>query len=227
MAIAQVVQINFTMTEAARAIRHSLPAHGLRDDSLVIKTILAEALGGLVVKPWRVHSIRNGAVTVIGYSVTPDLAARLELAMPALRTAIELFASPIPELSAGQRLRFRTRFVPTVREDKREHDAFLAAVHKAGDRPVAREDVYRSYVSERLHGAAVQSLIFDDFSLREFVRPIHLPDSRKWATLTMPVAEVSGVLSVTEPDVLRKTLLGGIGRHNAYGFGYVRLEAEI
>lgn len=226
MTTPQVVQINIALTAATRVIRRSIPASGLRDTSLVVKTVLAEALGGLAVKPWRVHAMRGGVATVVGYSTEQSLAPRLELALPELRGAIELFASPIPELLVGQRLRFRTRFVPTVRVDKFERDAFLTAMHKS-EQPVFRANVYQRYVVDRLKGADIRGMVFDGFSLREFVRPQHLPDSRRWKTFTLPVAEVSGALSVADPDAFRATLLRGIGRHGSYGFGYIRLEADV
>ena len=214
-------QIEVNLSAAIRAVSNSLGNRGLGDETLVIKTVLAETYGA-VPKPWRLHNVRRGIATVLTYA-TPEVITRASLSLPALQKACRAIQVPIPNLHASQRLRFHCRFVPTIRQKGRERDAFLAALDRNAD--TTRVDIYTDYLKQRLNGADIEDAQIKQFALRKYNRPTHQAD-RPWKQFTLPLVELSGTLTVTDPAVLRNTLLRGIGRHRTYGAGYLHLEAE-
>lgn len=220
-----LAQININIPRAARHVKDSLSHAGFRDQGLLIKTILAETFGGLVAKPWRIHSMAGGDAIILAYTQV-DLAARQSLALPSLQSSTELFTSPLPALTAGQALRFSIRLVPTVRTESGERDAFLV-VKESPDCNYNRAQTYEEYFIKRLAGASVRQLQLDGFSLREVVRPMRNNAKQPWRAFIVPTAEISGVLTVENPADFMTTLLTGIGRQRAYGYGYLRLEPIV
>ena len=214
-------QIEINLSAAIRAVSKSLRNKGLGDETLVIKTVLAETYGA-VPKPWRLHNVSQGIATVLTYAES-DTIARASLALPALQQACSAIQVAIPGLHANQRLRFHCRFVPTIRQKGRERDAFLAALDRNAD--TTRVEIYTDYLKQRLNGGNLEDAQIKQFALRKYNRPTHQA-GRPWKQFTLPLAELSGTLTVTDPTVLRNTLLRGIGRHRTYGAGYLHLEAE-
>ena len=220
-----LAQIAVAVPQAVAAVSGSLTHAGQRDESLLLKTVLTEALGGPVVRPWRVLGVRDGTATILGYS-PHDAAAlreRLGFATPALQQAVSVVATaPLPTLSAGQRLRFSVRLVPTVRQTgKGEIDAMLYAVRQAPEQAHDRSEIYTQYLTKRLLGATVEAVQLAGARLLPMLRRT----ATGWAQRTFPVADMSGVLTVEDPGQLTQTLINGIGRQRGYGFGLVRLEA--
>jgi hypothetical protein len=131
-------------------------------ESLILKTILWEGFSGPVLRPWAVHAQRGPATTIVGYTQigAGDLNKHRALALPSVQTAIgEPMAVPLPSLSRGERYRFAIRLVPIIRVTKAEgrrhgeRDAFLAQADIAGkDAGLKRDDIYRSYLAERVRG---------------------------------------------------------------------------
>lgn len=214
-------QIEINLSAAIRAVRQSLGNKGLGDETLVIKTVLAETYGA-VPKPWRLHNVSQGIATVLTYAEA-DTIARASLALPALQQACSAIQVAIPDLHTQQRLRFHCRFVPTIRQKGRERDAFLAALDRNAE--TTRAETYTDYLKQRLNGADLEDAQVKQFALRKYNRPTHQAD-RPWKQFTLPLVELSGTLTVTDPAMLREILLRGIGRHRTYGAGYLHLEAE-
>jgi CRISPR system Cascade subunit CasD len=160
-----LAQLAVMVPQALVAVRGSLTHTGLRDESLLLKTVLTEALGGSLLRPWRLQGVRDGTATLLGYAAHDAVAlrARLAFALPALQQAVAVVATaPVPPLREGQRLRFTVRLVPTVRQTgKGEIDALLYAVRQAPDGQHRRAQVYVAYLVERLVGAAVQETRLD------------------------------------------------------------------
>lgn len=145
------IQVDVDVVAAARAVTLSHTAK--HDLDMLLKTILTEAFGGAVVRPWLLYRHKGPAAIIIGYSAmsAADIEARLGVALPSCRLAIKgVHGHALPVLTAGQRFRFSVRLCPTIRitpaKDKShphgEIDAFLVAVQR-GEKKIDREGVYR------------------------------------------------------------------------------------
>jgi len=228
------IQVDIDILAAARAV--SLSHTAKHDLDFLIKTILTEALGGAVVRPWSLHRQTGPVATVIGYSATSvaDIEARIGMALPSLRAAVKaVYGHELPPLSVSEKFRFSVRLCPTIRitpsKDKShphgEIDAFLAAVQR-GEQKIGREGVYARYLMERLKGASLERVKLTRFRLETMSRPhrgTNAPLSRI-AQRVVPDAVLEGVLTVSDPDLFKKVLMNGVGRQRAFGRGYVRLE---
>jgi hypothetical protein len=228
------IQVDIDVLAAARAV--SLSHTAKHDLDLLIKTILTEALGGAVLRPWSLHRQTGPVGTVIGYStISPaDIEARLGIALPSIRTAIKrVHGHELPPLSVGQRFRFTVRLCPTIRvtpsKDKShahgEIDAFLVAVQR-GEQKIEREGVYTRYLVERLKGASVERVKLTRFRLETMSRAhrgANAPLSRI-AQRVVPDAVLEGILTISDRELFQQTLMSGVGRQRAFGRGYVRLE---
>jgi CRISPR system Cascade subunit CasE len=229
-----VIQLSVDMVRAMRHLQAFFSRDQAADDSLVIKTMLTEAFGGAVIRPWAIHVVRNSEVIVVGYSDMPASEAneRLALALPTVQAAVGPAASAeLPVLREGRSYRFAVRLVPTIRVTKKEggprygeRDAFLTEADRRGvDAGLTRDEVYKAYLVERLPGAEVHSCRLAGFSLARLVRP---RSSGKWDTKTFPDALLEGTLKVVDGDALLTAITKGIGRQRVYGFGMLRLQPD-
>jgi hypothetical protein len=223
-----------TAVDMPAAIRHcrmvGLPATLLRDENAVAKTVLTECFSGPVVRPWAVIAKHAVAMTIVGYSAhtASELTQRRALAMPSLQQAVaEPIGCPMPEFEVGQRLAFQTRIVPTMHvrngDKTLTRDAFLVAVERSADGMADRSEVYAAYLRERMVGAAIEEVMLSNFRLARVTRR-HSGSGSGWREHTAPVAELVGVLDVTDPDQFRAFIAAGTGRQRAYGYGFLRLS---
>jgi hypothetical protein len=228
------IQVDIDVLAAARAVTLSHMAK--HDIDMLIKTVLTEAFGGAVVRPWSLHRQAAEIATVLGYSAIPvsDIERRQAMALPAIRSAIKgVYGHPLPVLTADQKFRYSVRLCPTIRitpsKDKShahgEIDAFLVAVQR-GETNINREGVYTRYLTERLKGASVNSAKLTRFRLEQMSRPHRgaSAPSSGIAQRVVPDGVLEGVLTVQDPTLLSQTLMSGVGRQRAFGRGYVRLE---
>jgi hypothetical protein len=228
------IQVEIDILVAARAV--SLSHTAKHDLDFLIKTILTEALGGAVVRPWSLHRQAGPVATIIGYStISPtDIEARLGMALPSMRAVIKgVHGHELPTLSEGQKFRFTVRLCPTIRitpsKDKShahgEIDAFLVAVQR-GEQKIEREGVYKRYLVERLKGASVERVKLTRFRLETMSRPHRgaSAPSAGAAQRVVPDVVLEGILKVSDGQLFQQTLMGGVGRQRAFGRGYVRLE---
>jgi hypothetical protein len=226
-----LAQVSIDFTGAVRHLRAFLQPSALDDDSLILKTILWEAFSGGVLRPWAVHAQRGPMTTVVGYTNVDalELNKRRALALPSVQVAVgDAIAVPLPSFSPAEHYRFSIRLVPTVRVTKAEgrrygeRDAFLVQVETAGkDAGLRRDDVYRSYLAQRLTGATIETSRHVQFRLRKFMRP---RKDGSVAGKTMPEAVIEGTLRVDDPEKLIDAIGSGIGRQRAYGCGMLRLQ---
>ena len=235
-----LVQCSIHHTNAIRHLSAFWDRQALGDESLVVKPILTEGLSGAVVRPWSIHTQsgpllkhtqRGPLFTVLGYSELgpEELKDRLCLALPTVQKAIpELLALEMPQLGKGNRYRFGIRLVPTIRvtksPDRRygERDAFLVAVEKFGpDAGLVRDEIYRTYLADRLKGAEIDGCRMGQFRLVDFVRP---KAGGGFARKKMPEATLEGALTVTDGAAFQQVVTSGIGRQRAYGYGMIRLQ---
>jgi CRISPR system Cascade subunit CasE len=149
---------------------------------------------------------------------------------------------------AGARLAFALRCAPLVtsrardeaghRGTTREADAFAAqrkellARAEAEAMPdldrqallhAARAACYRQWLAQRLPGSRLQAMTLEGFAIVAVLRgPAGARE--RWR---LPVAELSGILLVEDPAALQRQVIGGIGRHKAYGLGMLRLGPPL
>src|SRR5580704_6221283 len=79
------VQVDIDILTAGRVVALSHTAK--HDLDMLIKTVLTEAFGGAVVRPWSLHRQAAQIGTIIGYSATSpaDIETRLGTALPSIR----------------------------------------------------------------------------------------------------------------------------------------------
>jgi hypothetical protein len=230
------IQVDIDVLAAARVV--TLPHTAKHDIDMLLKTVLTEAFGGAVVRPWSLHRQAGPVATVLGYSAIPvaDIEMRQGMALPSIRSAIKaVYGHALPVLTAGQKFRFSVRLCPTIRvtpsKDKShahgEIDAFLVAVQR-GETNINREGVYTRYLTERLKGASVDSTKLTRFRLEQMSRPHRgaAAPSSGIAQRVVPDGVLEGMLTVSDPTLLSQTLMSGVGRQRAFGRGYVRLEPQ-
>jgi hypothetical protein len=228
------IQVDVDVLAAAQVLTLSHTAK--HDLDMLIKTILTEAFGGAVVRPWSLHRHSGQIGIVIGYSAISvvDIDMRLKMALPSIQTAIKaVHGHALPSLAKDQTFRFSVRLCPTMRitpaKDKShahgEIDAFLVAVQR-GEKNIDREGVYARYLADRLKGATIERAKLTRFRLEQMTRPHRGPSAplSGFAQRVVPDAVLEGILKVSEPELLLRTLTSGVGRQRAFGRGYVRLE---
>jgi CRISPR system Cascade subunit CasE len=221
------IQTDINMTAAARHVAQFSPRRALSDPGYVIKTILTEAFGGPVLRPWALRAQRQQHAVIVAYSSKPidEITSRLGLALPSVRTCIgEVFGYPVPELAKEQRLRYTVRLCPTIRSTNRgETDAFLLAADMVSpDAGLTRDAIYREYLAERLAGVRLNTCRLEGFQLHAMVRKRE--GGSGLATRKFPDAVLSGELTLVEPSLFMEVLAKGVGRQRAFGYGMVMLQ---
>ena len=84
----------------------------------------------------------------------------------------------------------------------------------------ARRACYRAWLVERLLGCRLEEFALDRFQIEQVLRGT-AGQRRTWR---LPVADVRGILVIEDAADFRALLLGGIGRHKAYGLGMLRFR---
>lgn len=225
MKLAQV-QINLPRAQAHAAAVLGWRGDALADSGLVCKTVLSEALGGPVLRPWRIERVHGGIATVLGYSEA-DLSTAD--ALPSAQAAVTAMGSVPVEIRDGELQTYGLRICPVVhvtpREGRRhgERDAFLVAIDAEPQRQHDRLSVYAAYLAARLPGAELVSVeATQDVRLLRVFRP---RADRSLARKTIPDISLVGRLRVTDAAALVEVMRHGIGGHRAYGYGMLRLAA--
>jgi len=229
------IQVDLDVIAAVRAL--SLPHTVRHDADYLIKTVLTEALGGPILRPWAIHAQTGSVVSVLGYSAVSagEVEKRLGTALPMVRAALrEVYGHRLPELQQGDQFRFSVRLCPTVRvtpskngveRHHGEQDAWLVAVAR-GETGINREMIYTRYLTERLPGAHIEHTRMTRFRLVRMTRRhrgVGAPETG-FAQRVVPDAVLEGLLTVVDPQALMTALASGVGRQRAYGRGYIRLN---
>ena len=239
------------------ALAHFAHGAGLPDDDpgYLWHRALRDAFGALAPQPFRSLDPGGQPVRLLGYGPADEerLREALILAAPDLDRVfppdrIRSKQLPLP-FTTGRRLAFETRVCPIVRtrssdgSRQRELDAFVHhALGIATEPGPEREEVYRSWLAERLTAAGGQldAARMKSFRLGPLVRRRHASPAARTATEDGPARRLlatgrhggarrpevvfEGVLEVTEPDAFASGLARGIGRHRAFGFGMLLLR---
>ena len=221
------IQTDINMTAAARHVAQFFPRRAISDPGYVIKTILTEAFGGPVLRPWALRAQRQQHAVIVAYSSKPidEITSRLGLALPSVRTCVgEVFGYPVPALAKEQRLRYTVRLCPTIRSTNRgETDAFLLAADMVSPNAgLTRDAIYRLYLAERLAGVRLDTCRLEGFQLHAMVRKRE--GGSGLAARKFPDAVLSGELTLVEPSLFMEVLAKGVGRQRAFGYGMVMLQ---
>jgi len=195
---------------------------GFRDTGQAMHALITGVFGRDGFSTFRLYDNSAGGWSVYGYSskdgqelcglanltAGPDLDGVVDLS--SLRTKV------MPCVASGIRIGFDIRCHPTRRSDKGERDAWAVSL-AYGDTVSTREDVYGSWMSERLRGAA---------SLESFrvVRVSTVKACRSGGSVKLPDATFQGTFLVEDSDSFADLLHRGVGRHRSYGMGMVLLR---
>lgn len=235
---------------AAFALAHGLGddiADG--DGGYVAHALLAALFGPQAPKPYvlqpRPH--QPGSVDLLAYSLVPlsSLQATAALtARPLAHAAVDWAGAAEKTMPAnlpeGLVLGFQVRVCPTVRlargtQEKNpgaELDAFLASLDqwKAAGSPApaepVRETVYQQWLTSRLSGVELLDLRLESLRHISLSRRAAAPlgECRPLRHFRKPDALYAGRIRVMDGELLRNSLIRGIGRHRAFGFGMLLLR---
>jgi len=222
------IAIDLDLLACIRAAReiHQLPPSVISgDEGVVISSALAATSGGhSLIRPWMIARREETRITVVGVGDAVRFRAALDLASPmAQSTVLGVRELPYVEPVNEERLRFEVRVCPTVNRTRgSEIDVYLAAVARGGLIP-PREQVYVTWLRERLRGARLLHAQVRSFTIVSAYRPTH-GDKRRWVERRYPDVTLAGSLVVEDAAIFRQTLCQGIGRQRAYGRGWVWTE---
>lgn len=170
---------------------------------------------------WRVDEAGSPAPVLYVVSKTvPDLTHVDEQAgWPSRRMAESApYDGFLAQLAAGQTWAFRTTVNPTHRVLRNGRWQVLAHVTVAQQTRWLQdraESLGVRWASSRDDDPDAPSFVLAGRSVRSF--------KREKATVTLAMATFDGLLEVTDADLLRSALIGGIGRGKAYGCGLMTL----
>jgi CRISPR system Cascade subunit CasE len=208
------------------------------DDGYVAHCLLRQLWQDMAPTPFVLRG-RGPALDVWGYTrgdATALKAHARDFGDPQLLATLDdvsaIASKEMPRFNAGRRIGFLLRACPVVRLSKgrgehragAEIDAFLAASLTAGaDVAVSREEVYQSWLKERLgdgkrSGVEIERIAVAAFTRERLVRRTRAPQ-RETKRLERPDVRFEGDLIVRDGDRLLAQLAHGVGRHRAFGFG--------
>jgi hypothetical protein len=226
------VQLALSTREAISAVAADLTPAGRLDFGLVSKTVMTGAFSGSVIRPYAITNTRGGVISIRGLSEfdADGLRDRLSLAPPIHQAAVEIQATaPLPMFREEQTLRALIRAVPLVSIDEPQPDGstrkrHVNAVYHARMRfgeEVAANTVLGDYIRQRITGAEMTEVGILKITTETMIRR----GGSGWTRREYPVIAVTGLLNVKDPELFRSTVISGIGRMRAYGYGAIQLQA--
>ena len=161
----------------------------------------------------------------------PEIALILGLGLDQRQGGLRIRPFPT-EWRDGQVLGFEVKVRPVIRESKtgKERDAFLVAVEKQPDATLERVDVYRNWLANQFarNGAAqLLDCALEQFRLLDVLRRTQSSSEgqiRRPHRVNGPDAVLSGQLRVQESAAFAQMLARGVGRHRAFGYGFLMLR---
>ncbi len=136
---------------------------------------------------------------------------------------------PMPDrMEAGARFRFEVLICPVGRKSRSgiEKDIFLIHADADASKELTRIKVYGDWLTEQLQTAGqVEKIELKAFRLVTQIRRSTTASrsKEKLSPLIRPQALMSGILKVMDAEAFRDTLVRGIGRHRAFGYGMLLL----
>lgn len=233
--------------------RHRIPAR-TADEGYLVHAALAACFGDAAPSPFTIDptSASSGdGVSVLAYGTTPlaELIERLQATADVQAANVmavdDCREKALPERwTVGARYGFRVRVCPVKRrqEGQRiiERDALLVWPGADGQQDISTMDrrraCYRAWFEARTDAAAGADFADIDlasFRLARFVRRCgdrkrEIPEARsaeRRGASGRPDATLTGTLTITDSDAFTALLARGIGRHKAFGFGMLLLQA--
>lgn len=159
-----------------------------------------------------------------------------ELSDPEHRPLINWVTSrccEMPTYREGQTVNFMVRTIPTERLKglKGERDPFREAQRRGEEMP-SRDALYRTWLELRLQGAATPAAKLARFEIRRFEYNrvfrkggLKVDGTRESYRVTCPDIVVHGGLQVGNAEAFAALLARGVGRHRAFGYGMLLLQA--
>lgn len=144
--------------------------------------------------------------------------------MPSWRVATKPYA---PVLKAGDRLQFSLRMNPTVGVDGKRHGLLIHHLTKhpeakARHRGELTYELVFDWLNKRgeSHGFVLETNAFrvERYQKERFFK------KGKTQPVVLTIAEVEGILTVTDPTVFSETLKNGLGRAKGYGCGLMMIR---
>lgn len=211
------------------------------DKGYLAHCALRAAFGQTAPQPFvlRKERVSNGSLDILGYGQADvcDLHSQLKSSAPPLLAqaipAATILGNALPSTwKKGAQYRFSVRCCPIVRtrtgrNGHRERDIYLAACERSGDKTPDREEVYVSWLKKELgrnDAAICRSAQLTAFRL---MRPVRRKGKGRAVRMNglRPDVHLSGVLEVTNPHTFPLLLARGCGRHRAFGYGMLLLQA--
>lgn len=210
-----------------------------------LHALLRAAFGDYAPKPFRYLDARQGLLAYTNSS-PEEVQAQVALADPEVAAALGLMATAehggvglraLPQYwPLGHLLGFEVRARPVVRQaaNRRELDAFLAAVEASHGASVDRNEVYLQWFREQLgighesqsqpwHGAVdLVEVTINRFRLQEVMRRTQISEEegkRRRRTVSGPDVVFAGTLRIRDSERFGRLLERGVGRHRSFGYG--------
>lgn len=132
-----------------------------------------------------------------------------------------------PQLAVGDRLHFDLKASPTVSVNRKHHDLVY---HYLIKHPEAKERHRGALTTELVHGWLTRqgercgfTVEQDSFRVDRYEKERFTKVGKK-SQVTITVAEMCGVLTVTDPKAFCDMLSFGIGRSKGYGCGLMMIR---
>jgi CRISPR-associated protein Cas6/Cse3/CasE subtype I-E len=201
------------------------------DQGYIVHSLICAAYGSYRMQPFRIYvSETSSQIRLLGYSSVPAerlIFERRSVAEPLVSAAFISEASKeMPDAwEVGAKFAFNVVVAPVVSipRTRKEIDAFLRAPGGS-----SREDVYYAWLAKRLAGKAeIDQIAMNGFSMAKVARR-NAPDENGKRKIgqkfSIPRAEFSGVLTVTDHSAFNTLFERSIGKHGAFGYGALFLR---
>lgn len=213
------------------------PERGDKDFGYGLHAWLKAAFGTLAPQPWRWLGQPGGSGRLLGYALQDASALRNHLRQFADPGAYRVCpdpdtqcrSKPLPAWRRGMVLGFEVLVTPVARQARTgiEKDLFLIEADHHPDVPLDRARIYAAWVQaqlERTQAVQVTAIRLAGFRLTQQLRRAQREGQRPARKLLRPQAQLTGTLTIRDPDAFTALLARGIGRHRAFGYGMLLLR---
>lgn len=170
-------------------------------------------------KLWRVEQVNGESYLLILSKNKPDL-EKLEKYGVKSSAETKSYDKLLSSIEVGMRARFKIclNTVKSIRDDKNE-------LCKRGRLvPVGLDELHKFFLERtEKNGFSVKDNEFDITSRGEKLFMKHEEDKEKNIKINLVSATYEGILTVRDVDKFKYTLVNGVGRKKAYGFGLLTI----
>ncbi len=168
---------------------------------------------------WRIDPL-NGHLWLLLLSQTaPGDTAVCQFGLPGAKWETKAYDTFLYRLTAGTTWHFRLVANPTISKKTENSDS------RGGVMPHITPEYQKAWLAERAqrHGFALDDDSFNVVSVQRY----RFRKGSERQFVRMVSASYEGILTVTDPALLRHALISGIGREKAYGQGLLTLAPVI